>query len=352
MTTTAAAPGPAAWRRLTEVTLLRHLVLAVLGGVVLLLLTEAVSPFRNLQIASIAYTAIAAAGLTVLTGSSGQISLGQGAFMAVGAYSTALLLNDQQWPLTLTLVAAVVVAAVVGAAVGAAGARLRGPYLAGATLAFAVGLPALADYKHLRSTLGAANGLSVTVPPPPLSLGETFPLERWQAWICCLALLITLVLLANLGRSRVGRSFRAVRDDEIAAALAGVDVARTQVLAFVVSAACAGLAGGLLAMVNTLAAPGAFPLSLSLSLLTAIVLGGLGSLAGAVYGSILLVLLPTWSSSLASSLSLSRNVYANLPLAVYGLVLILVMLVFPSGLQGALRRLTARLPGLPRSGRP
>ncbi len=319
-------------------TLLRHLLLALAGGIVLLVLTQSLSPFRNVQLSTIAFTAVAAAGLTVLTGSSGQISLGQGAFMAVGAYTTALLLNDLEWPVTLTLVAAVVLTALVGAVVGIAAARLRGPYLAGATLALAVGLPGLATYKHLQESLGGANGLSVAVPPPPESLGLTFPLERWQAWICCLSLLLTLVLLGNVLHSRFGRSFKAVRDDEVAAALSGIDVARMQVLAFVLSAGCAGLAGGLLALVNTLAAPGAFPLALSLSLLTVIVVGGLGSLAGAVYGSVLVVLLPTWSTHLSEQFDLSRNVSANLPLAVYGVVLIVVMLAFPGGVQSGLRR--------------
>jgi branched-chain amino acid transport system permease protein len=335
------AAAPVRHRR----TLLRHLGWSAAGLLALYLLTISVEPYRDLQIATIAYTAIAAAGLTVLTGSSGQISLGQGAFMAVGAYTVALLLIHREWPLGLVLVACVLVTAAVGGLVGAAAARLRGPYLAGATLAFAVGLPALADYRGLRQTLGGGNGLSVPTKPPPLRLGETFPLERWQAWICGLCLVVTLFVLANLQASRFGRHLRAVRDDEVAAALSGVDVARTQVLAFVVSAACAGLAGGLLAFVNSLAAPGAFPLALSLSLLTVVVIGGLGSLAGAVYGSILLVLLPTWSADLAQKLDLSRNVYANLPLALYGVVLVAVILGFPQGLHGALRGIARLLRG-------
>jgi branched-chain amino acid transport system permease protein len=323
-----------------RLTLVRHLGWSILGLAGIFILTTSVQPYRDLQIATIAYTAIAAAGLTVLTGTSGQISLGQGAFMAVGAYATAVLLNHRpEWPLGLVVLIATIGTAIVGAIVGAAAARLRGPYLAGATLAFAVGLPALADYRGLREELGGNNGLSVLQPPPPLSLGETFPLERWHSWITGLCLVITLFLLANLQRSRIGRNMRAVRDDEIAAALSGVDVARTQVLAFVVSATCGGLAGALLAIVNGLAAPGAFPLALSLSLLTAVILGGLGSLAGAVYGSVLLVLVPTWLTNFSQSLGLSRNVYANLPLALYGVVLIVVMIGFPYGLQGGLVRL-------------
>ncbi len=110
-----------------------------------------------------------------------------------------------------------------------------------------------------------------------------------------------------------------------------------QTVAFVISAGCAGLAGALLALVLQLAQPGAFPLQLSLSLLTGIVLGGLGSLVGAIWGAALLVLLPNWSNDLAHSFSLSTRVSANLPLAIYGVVLIAAMLVWPSGIQGGVR---------------
>ncbi|GAB3891560.1 hypothetical protein GCM10029964_064930 [Kibdelosporangium lantanae] len=120
-------------------------------------------------------------------------------------------------------------------------------------------------------------------------------------------MVIVLFLLANLVRSPVGRAMRLVREDEDAAALSGVHVARTQILAFWVSAGCAGLAGGLFAMVNNLASPGAFTLALSLSLLTAAVLGGMGSLAGAVYGAVIVTLLPTWSADLAQAANLPRR---------------------------------------------
>jgi branched-chain amino acid transport system permease protein len=317
--------------------LVRHLLWALVGLAAVYGLSIAFGPFRNVQLANVAYLACAAAGLSVLTGLSGQISLGHGAFMAIGAYGTALLFEHASGvPLAVVLLLAALGTAAVGALVGAAAARLRGPYLAGATLAFAVGLPALADWRRLSGTLGGQNGLVVVGPGVPGGLDV--PLDRWQLWVAGSALVVTLFLLANLSRSRVGRSWRAVRDDEIAAELAGLSVARLQIQAFVVSAGCAGLGGALLAYVTGLAAPGAFQLTLSLALLTAVVLGGLGSLAGAVYGALLLVFLPTWTTSAATSLHLSRDVYANLPLALYGLVLMLVMLLFPQGLQGALRR--------------
>jgi branched-chain amino acid transport system permease protein len=327
------------WTSWPRSTLLRHALWSVAGLVVFYLVSTSLSAFADLQLSQICYTAIAAAGLTVLSGLSGQISLGHGALMAVGAYTTALLLQDQQWSLGVVLLVSTVVTGAVGVLVGAAAARLRGPYLAGATLALAIGLPSLADYHGLRDKLGGANGLTVTQAPPPLSLGESFPLEEWQAWISGLCLVVTLFLLANLVSSRIGRDMRLIREDEDAAALSGVHVARTQVLAFSVSAACCGLGGGLLAVVNGLAAPGAFPLSLSLALLTAAVLGGMGSLAGAVYGSVIVTLLPNWSTDLAQAANLPRSVYANAPLVIYGVVLLVVIMVFPGGIQGGLRKL-------------
>ncbi len=182
----------------------------------------------------------------------------------------------------------------------------------------------------------------INPPIPPSWLGANFSLERWEAWIACAGALVVLFVLYNLIHSGLGRSLRAVRDDEIAASLCGLRVGRTQTLAFVVSAACAGLGGGLLAVVLQLADPGAFPLQLSLSLLTGVVLGGLGSLAGAVWGAAVLVLLPSWTNDFAHSFSLSTNVSANLPLAIYGLVLIGAMLVWPSGIQGGVRALARR----------
>ena len=317
-------------------TLLRSLAIVVVVGVVLIIVTDSLSSYRNLQLAYGGYYFCVLAGLTVLAGSSGQISLGQGAFMAVGAYTFCKLNSSPaSWSVFPALVGSVVATVLVGIPVGAAASRLRGPYLAGATLAFAVGLPALAD--KFPAFLGGENGLSINPPIPPHWLGANFPLERWEAWIACGGALVVLFVLYNLTHSSIGRSWRAVRDDEIAAALAGLRVGRRQTLAFTVSAACAGLGGALLAVVLQLTSPGAFPLQLSLTLLAGVVIGGLGSLVGAVWGAALLVLLPNWTTDLANSFSLSTNVSHNLPIAIYGVVLIGAMLVWPTGIQGGLR---------------
>ena len=322
--------------------LLRHLIAAVVLAALLLALTSAVNSFRDYQIAEIASDVIAVAGLSYLVGLSGQISLGNGAFVAVGAYVTALLMIHLHWPLVVVFIAAALATAVLGAVLGVAAARLRGPYLAGATLLLAVALPSLAD--RFAGLLGGDQGLNVNI-TAPAGLGGNFPLTRWQAWISCATALVTLVLLANLARSRVGRSWRAIRDDEVAAALAGLNVGRLRVLAFVVSAGCGGVAGSLLAITTGLVAPTAFTLTLSIGLLTAALIGGLGSLAGAVWGSLVLVLLPVYATDVATSHGLSSSAGANVPLVAYGVALIAVMLAFPNGIQGGLRRIAGLVTG-------
>ena len=308
------------WRSALTPTLSRHLGLALGGGILLLLLSSQIGAYDDYNLAAVAIFAIATAGLNLLTGVNGQLSLGHGALMAVGAYSTSLLLRGHDLPLLLVLLASLAGASLVGAVFGVAAARLRGPYLAGATLALAVGLPQIATrYSHV---FGGEEGLTVSPPAAPAWLGADFPPERWMAWIAVAVALVTMVLLGNLLQSSVGRSFKAVRDHEAAAALAGINVARTQVVAFVVSSACAGLAGSLFAYWSGLTAPAGFGVALSLQLISAIVIGGLGSLSGAVWGSIVLVFVPALTSGMASSLNLPSSVSNNLPLLIYGAVLV------------------------------
>ncbi|MCW2841328.1 MAG: branched-chain amino acid transporter permease [Aeromicrobium sp.] len=338
--------------RLARHRLARHLLIAVVAGAGLVALTYALPPFRNYQLATMAAYLCATAGLTVLVGLSGQLSLGHGALMATGAYACALTsaeLGDAgvTAPLLLLgpLVAAIVAAAVVGGVVGLAGARLHGPYLAGLTLTLTIVVPAITT--TFADQLGGDQGLSVLVEPAPAGLGIAFPLERWQAWIACTAALLTMLLLANLTGSRFGRELRAVRDDEVAARLAGIDVGRTKVVVFVVSAAAAGLGGGILAVLTQSVSPGAFSLAFSLFLLMAVVIGGTGSLAGAVWGALLLVALPELtallSDNLATSPRLAERLDGNLSLLVFGLVLIVVTIVLPTGLQGLFSSAAGRL---------
>jgi branched-chain amino acid transport system permease protein len=321
-----------------------NFVFALAGAVLILALTYVLPPFRNYQLATVGAYFCVTAGLTVLTGLNGQLSLGHGALMATGAYSFALTQNKLagtgQWTLLVSAAVAVVVTTAAGAIVGLAAARLRGPYLAGLTLAVAVVVPSVTS--TFDKTFNSDQGLSVALDPPPLALGATFPYERWQAWLAWAGALITALLLANLVRGRFGRSLRAVRDDETAARLAGINVARTQVMAFVVSAACAGLGGALFAVLAQSVSPGAFPLSLSLFLLMAIVIGGLGRLSGALWGAVLLVALPSLAHSVTEQIDVSPGVAqrleGNLPLAIFGVVLIVVMLAAPGGIASLAER--------------
>ncbi len=318
--------------RLPTQPMLRHLVLAGAAAVGFYVLTSVLSEYNNFQLGEIALYAVALAGLTVLTGTNGQISLGHGALMAVGAYTVALLMTHTHMNLVVEILAAIAVTTAVGVVVGVPATRLRGPYLAGMTLILALGLPLLAD--QYSSVFGGDQGLTVTVPSPP----GTIDPEKWLAWIEILGAVVCLVLLANVMRSRFGRAFAPVRDDEIAASLAGVHVARTKVIAFAVSAGCAGLAGAFLALSTGVVNTGEFPLSLSIGILAGMVLGGAGSLMGVWWGAIALVYLPQWSTSFSKTFNLGSSVSAYFAIIVYGVVLIVVMLLAPSGIQGGLRR--------------
>jgi branched-chain amino acid transport system permease protein len=330
--------------RLPQQPLARHALIALLGLLVVVVVLALVGPFRASQVARMGYLAIAVGGLTVLTGLSGQLSLGHGAFMATGAYTAALLLRRDDPPaLVLTLLVAVAVTLVVGAVVGLAAARLHGPYIAGATLALALAVPGLTIY--FTETLGGEQGLTVPVLSMPTRFGDAvyfvtavdISQSHYLAYVAWFSLLLTFVLLANLSRSRVGRRWRAVRDDEVAAELAGIHLGRARVSAFVVSAGCAGLAGAVLALVTRITAPSAFTLTLSLALLTAAVLGGLGSLFGALVGAALLAFLPSAITDLGGAMGLSDIQSAELAPLLYGVVLVVIILVAPAGLVGSVR---------------
>ena len=325
-------------------TLLRHLLLVVLAFIGIALIIESVGSFRVTQLAAMAYFVPAVAGLTVLTGLNGQISLGHGALMAVGAYTTAVMTERyESVPFVVVLLLAVVLTSLVGALVGVAAARLHGPYLAGATLALAVGLPGLAvKYPEL---LGGEQGLRVSPPRASDGLEDTFSSivgselssQKYLAYIGWALALLVLFLLSNLIVSRYGRMWRAVRDDEVAAELAGINLGRARVLAFVVSAACAGVGGVMFAVVTRLTAPTSFSVVLSISLLVAIVVGGLGSLVGALLGSALLVFFAVEVTDAGRGAGLSDVQAANIAPLAYGVFLILIMLLAPRGVVGSIR---------------
>ena len=305
-----------------------HLFLFILGGVALYFLSGWVDELRVYQGASIAVYVIAISSIILLTGYSGQVSLGHGALMAVGAYAAVVLRIEYNLPIILCFVASVLVAAIGGALLGAAAARLSGPYLAGTTLALAVGLPSLANQF---TVLGGEQGLLFDVGFPPLALGEEFTQYKWFFWIAGLAALISLWTIRNLLNSAYGRAWKAGRANEVAAQLAGINTARSKVLAFTISAGIAGLAGALLAMTIGTVSPSAFPLALSFAVLTGAVLAGITTLGGVIVGAVLLVIIPEIADLIAHKLGSSESVITNLPGLIVSGLLILTVLFVPNG---------------------
>ena len=322
----------------------RHLLLALLALAAITGFLMVTGDLTALRMAAVGYTMLAVAGLQLLTGGSGQVSLGHGAFMMIGAYTMALLvLNLPMLPLSANLLLVVVVAVVAGIAVGAATARLHGPYLAGATLILAVGLPGLTHRYH--EVFGGSNGLTVrTAGAPPFLQGLVTDSE-WKALVVWTTVLLGLVVLATITSGRLGRRMRMVRDDENAAAMSGVPVGSTKVAAFVIASAAGGLAGGLQVYVLGTATPSMFTLALSLTLLAALVLGGIGSMWGALWAALAVVYLEIWLSDAVRAFELSKDVENNLPIVLFGVLLILVLRFQPLGLHGILQRLRALVRG-------
>ncbi len=296
-------------------------------GFILFLISNRLDELRVYQGATVAVYAIGIASLILLIGYSGQVSLGHGALFAIGGYAAALSRIHYEAPIWLTFVVAVLAAAIGGALLGLAAARLSGPYLAGTTLALAIGLPSIANQF---SIFGGEQGLYFDIGLPPESLGEDFTQYKWYFWICWSVALITLYWLRNILNSRYGRGWRAVRSNDVAAELAGIHVGRNKVLAFTISAGLDGLGGALLAMTINLASPGVFPLALSFSLATGAVLSGVTTLGGVMIGSVTLVAIPEIALAIANRYG-SETITTNLPGLLVSALLILTVLFVPNG---------------------
>jgi len=306
----------------------KHIGLFVVLGFLLFLLSNRVDELRVYQGASIAVFVIAISSLILLTGYSGQVSLGHGALMAIGAYSAAIARNEFKIPVVLTFFIAVLFTAIAGALLGAAAARLSGPYLAGTTLALAIGLPSLANQFE---PLGGEQGIPFDVGLPPARLGESFTQYKWFFWIAALAALICMWLLSNILSSRYGRNWRAGRSNEVAAQICGINTGRSKILAFTLSAGIAGLAGALLSMTIGTVSPSAFTLALSFSILTGAVLSGITTLVGTMIGAVILVILPEIADVVAHQIGSSERVTSNLPGFLLGALLIVTVLFVPNG---------------------
>jgi branched-chain amino acid transport system permease protein len=277
-----------------------------------------------------------------LTGLSGQISLGQGALMAVGGYTCALVVLNLGLNYWQSIIIAVLASLVAGWILGITAARLSGPYLAGTTLVMALAIPSLAN--RFESVFGGDVGLSVDFGNPPewlsSAIGE-IGYEQWQLFATLPFASIALYLALNLFKSRTGRSWRAVRDHEIAASLTGVNVQRIKIFTFVVASGFAGLAGALYGL-RGIVGPSVYPISLSLALLTGAVLGGLRSIGGAFIGAVLVVFLPDLIEAISGSWELAPQISNYLPAMVASILLILTVVLNPAGVAGGLHHHKSR----------
>ena len=287
-----------------------------------------VSNFRLFQFTQVGIYAIALLGLNMLTGYNGQISLGHGAFYAVGAYTTAIMIDRWQVPYPLTIVAAGVVCLVVGFLFGIPALRLEGLYLALATFALALAVPQI--LKYFEHWTGGSQGIVLSKPAPPWGL-KISP-DQWLYLFTLAILLVLFVLARNLLAGRTGRAIVAIRDNPIAAQAMGVNTALYKSLTFGVSAAYTGVAGALSALVIAFVAPDSFDVFRSITFLVGIVIGGLASISGAIFGALFIQFVPNWAQDISKAA----------PWAIYGVFLILFMYVMPRGIAGALRLALAR----------
>ncbi|MEV0160487.1 amino acid/amide ABC transporter membrane protein 2 (HAAT family) [Nonomuraea fuscirosea] len=286
-------------------------------------------PFHVFQLTMVLVYAVALLGLNLLVGHAGQISLGHGAFFAVGAYSGAILLDRWDLPYPLTLPVAAGVAFVLGLALGVPAMRLRGLYLALVTLAIAIFLVPL--LKRFEAVTGGSMGLTLAKPAPPgwSGLAE----DQWLYFLTLIVTVAAFLLAAGLLRSRVGRALHALRDNETAAEVMGVRLSFYKTLAFAWSAMFAGAAGCVYTWVIGFVSPDSFTVNLSITLLAGLVVGGLGSLSGPVLGGLFVMFVP----------SISQDVNDAAPGVIFGLLIIVVMYVAPTGLAGLAARLAGRL---------
>jgi len=287
------------------------------------------SNFRLFQFTQVLVYAIALLGLNILTGYNGQISLGHGAFYALGAYTTAIMIDRWHVPYGWTIPMAGALCLVVGFLFGIPALRLEGLYLALATFALALAVPQI--LKYFDEWTGGSQGIVLSKPKAPWGL----PLGPDQ-WLYVLTLGVVVVLFVlgwNLLRGRTGRAIVAIRDNPIAAEAMGVNNPLYKSLTFGVSAAYTGIAGALGALAVAFVAPDTFNVFLSITFLVGVVVGGLASISGAVFGAVFIQFVPNYAQAISKAA----------PWAIYGVFLILLMYVMPRGVAGALRLLWARV---------
>lgn len=294
-------------------------------GLALVVLLAAALPFilsnyRVFQLTLVLAYSIVLLGLNMLTGYNGQISLGHGAFYAIGAYTAAILMDKFGVPYWLTLPAAAAVCLVAGFLFGLPALRLEGLYLALATFALGVALPQLLKYKSFDHWTGGVQGIVIIKPGAPFGL----PINADQ-WLYLFTLAVTIIMFVlgvNLLRGRIGRALIAIRDQPVAAEVMGVNISLYKALTFGVSAMYTGIGGALGAIAVQFVAPDSFTIFLSIAFLVGIVVGGLASVSGAIYGALFIQFVPNVADEISKAA----------PWAIYGVFLIACMYAMPGGI--------------------
>jgi branched-chain amino acid transport system permease protein len=308
--------------------------LLLLAG--LLVLPFLVKNFRVFQFNMVMIYAIAVLGLNILTGYNGQISLGHGAFYAIGAYVAAVLMAKAGWPYWATLPVAALVCFVFGFLMGFPALRLGGHYLALATFALALAVPQLLKYKAIEGLTGGVMGVVLDKPDPPFELtvlGQPLSPDRWLYFVILAVGALMFLIAWRLLRGRVGRALIAIRDHPIAAAAMGIDLPMFKSLTFGVSAAYTGVAGALGAVAVAFVSPDSFTVFLSITFLVGVVVGGLATIHGAIFGAIFIQYVP----------HVAEEISKSAPWAIYGVFLIVLMYVMPTGAAGLLDRIAGLL---------
>jgi branched-chain amino acid transport system permease protein len=299
--------------------------------VVVCALPFVVSSYTTFQLTLVIVYSIVLLGLNILTGYNGQISLGHGAFYAVGAYAAAILMDKYGVPYWATLPASGALCLVVGFLFGLPALRLEGLYLALATFALGVSMPQLIKYKGIENWTGGVQGITILKPDPPFGL--PINQDQWLFYFCLAVALVMFWLGWNLLRGRVGRALIAIRDQPIAAEAMGVNNALYKSLAFGVSAMFTGVAGALGAIAVQFVAPDSFNIFLSITFLVGIVIGGIASISGAIWGALFIQFVPNIADQISKAA----------PWAIYGMFLIGFMYVMPVGVAGAIRIFWAKM---------
>lgn len=299
-------------------------VLWVLLVIVAALAPFGVDPVSLGKLQEVAYFAVAVMSMNLLTGMTGQISIGHGAFMGLGAYATALGVQNYVLSYWLMLPVAIIIGAFVGAVCGLPALRIRGMYLAMATLAVGLVFPQIPV--RFTATTGGSEGLTINSALPSPSPGLA---NAWPYWVLLAVTIIVFVGSRNLIQSRVGRSLQAVRDQEIAARTLGVPVNATKIGMYSLSAAIAAVAGWMFAVTNQFVSPADFTVFISINLLLGMTIGGTASIIGPIIGGAFLV----YTTNVIPTIGLNPL----LTPVVYGVVLILVLYFLPQGVGGLLR---------------